>query len=181
MRRLAWLLSISLLSVSAAHAAEDRFNLPEGPGRDLIYGQCRTCHDLQSVVDSAGIPRRAWNAVLDNMKGFGLRISDDQRARILDYLATYLGPEPPPEAPPEAAPTGPSDGAMVFNDQCIGCHQETGEGTEDFPPLAGNSDLFLAAEFPVKVLLHGMTGPIEVWQLIPTSARFARPRSTASS
>ncbi len=162
MRRLAWLVFLGLLPVSAANAAEDRFNLPKGPGRDLIYGQCRTCHDLQSVVDSAGIPRRAWNAVLDNMRGFGLRVSDDQRAKILDYLATYLGPEPPPEAPVAGTPAGPVDGAVVFADQCIGCHQETGKGTQDFPPLAGNHDLFLAQDFPLRVLLHGMTGPITV-------------------
>ncbi len=162
MRRLVCLLSIGFLSLSAPLAAQDRFNLPEGPGRELIYGQCRTCHDLQSLVDSAGISRRAWNAVLDNMRGFGLRISDQQRAQILDYLATYLGPNPPPAAPVAGKPAQKVDGAQVFADQCIGCHQETGAGTQDFPPLAGNTDLFLAPDFPVLVVLHGMKGPIDV-------------------
>ncbi len=82
--------------MTAAASAAQQFDLPQGPGRELVYGHCQTCHDLQSVLDSSGIPRGAWNAVLDNMKGFGLRISADQRAKILDYLGTYLGPKPPP-------------------------------------------------------------------------------------
>lgn len=162
MRLLACLLSVLLLAGTAGVAAQDRFNLPDGPGRDLIYGQCRTCHDLQSLVDSAGISRRAWNAVLDNMRGFGLRVSDQQRAQILDYLATYLGPNPPPAAPVAEKPAETVDGAQVFADQCIGCHQENGAGTQDFPPLAGNHDLFLAPNFPVVVVLHGMKGPVDV-------------------
>jgi mono/diheme cytochrome c family protein len=150
-------------SVAATHAA-DRFNLPQGPGRDLVYGHCQTCHDLQSVVDSAGIRRGAWDAVLDNMNEFGLRISDDQRAKILDYLATYLGPNPPaPEAAPAAARAGAADGTQVFADTCIACHEADGKGKPgEFPPLAGNRDLFLAPDFPAKVALFGLAGPIDV-------------------
>ncbi len=152
----------AMLSAPAARSA-DRFNLPQGPGRDLIYGHCQTCHDLQSVADSAGIRRGAWDAVLDNMKGFGLRISDDQRAAILDYLGTYLGPNPPPEAPAATAKGGPADGADVFQATCIACHQAEGEGKPgEFPPLAGNRDLFLAPDFPAVVAVNGIEGPIEV-------------------
>ncbi len=152
------------LSTADGYAA-DRFNLPPGPGRDLIYGHCQTCHDLQSVQDSAGIRRGAWDAVLDNMKGFGLRISDDQRAKILDYLGTYLGPKPPPaaEAQASAEPSGTVDGAEVFQSTCVACHGEDGMGKPDeFPPFAGNSDLFLSPDFPAVVALHGLEGPIEV-------------------
>jgi mono/diheme cytochrome c family protein len=151
------------LWASAAPAAQ-RIKLPEGPGRDLIYGHCQTCHDLQSVADSAGIRRGAWDAVLDNMKGFGLRVSDDQRARILDYLATYLGPNPPPaETAVGTAEAGPVDGAQVFQDTCIACHEADGKGKPgEFPPLAGNRDLFLAPDFVANVALHGIKGPIEV-------------------
>jgi mono/diheme cytochrome c family protein len=154
---------ILVCSLGPAALGADRFNLPDGPGRDLVYGHCQTCHDLQSVVDSAGIRRGAWDAVLANMDDFGLRISDDQRAKILDYLGTYLGPNPPP---PEAAPPvaeSAADGAQVFADTCIACHQEDGKGKpEEFPPLAGNHDLFLAPEFPAKVALFGLAGAIEV-------------------
>jgi mono/diheme cytochrome c family protein len=151
------------LWASAAPAVE-RFNLPQGAGRDLIYGHCQTCHDLQSVVDSAGIRRGAWDAVLDNMYGFGLRVSDDQRAKILDYLGSYLGPNPPTEETAAAmADAGPADGLRVFDDTCIACHGADGQGKpEKFPPFAGNRDLFLSADFPAMVALNGIEGRIEV-------------------
>jgi mono/diheme cytochrome c family protein len=151
------------LSTSQAFAI-DRFNLPEGPGRDLIYGHCQTCHDLQSVADSAGIRKGAWDAVLDNMRGFGLRISEDQRGKILDYLGTYLGPNPPAPAETKVASADETvDGVEVFNNTCIACHQEQGEGKKgEFPPLAGNPDVFLAHDFPVVVAMNGIEGKIEV-------------------
>ncbi len=163
MRSLACFLALTGLTLSVSFAAaQNRFDLPAGPGRDLVYGHCQTCHDLQSVVDSAGIRRGAWDAFLDNMKDYGLRISDDQRARILDYLATYMGPEAPP-APPVAEAVAAADGAQIYADTCIACHQEDGRGKPDeFPPFAGNSDLFLSPDFPATVVLNGIAGPIEV-------------------
>ena len=156
-----FVLTVAFCATSAL--AAERFNLPQGPGRELIYGHCQTCHDLQSVLDSAGIRRGAWNAVLDNMKGFGLRVSDDQRAKILDYLATYLGNTPPPTDSGGDAGATTADGAKVFEDTCIACHQADGKGKPgEFPPLAGNRDLFLAPDFPAVVALNGMAGPIEV-------------------
>lgn len=155
---------VGVVGWAPAAPAADRFDLPRGAGRDLIYGHCQTCHDLQSVVDSAGIRRGAWDAVLDNMYGFGLRISDDQRAKILDYLGSYLGPNPPPEETAEtSAGSGPVDGDQVFRDTCIACHGADGQGKpEEFPPFAGNRDLFLSPDFPAVVALNGIEGPIEV-------------------
>ena len=154
---------VAALASSAASAAE-RFNLPEGPGRELVYGHCQTCHDLQSVLDSAGIRRGAWDAVLDNMKGFGLRISADQRATILDYLGTYLGPKPPPAGGGgSGGEVAAADGAKVYEDTCIACHQPDGKGKPgEFPPFAGNADLFLAPDFPAVVALNGLKGPVDV-------------------
>ncbi len=159
----ALLIVLALVLSPGMGSAAERFKLPEGPGRDLVYGHCQTCHDLQSVLDSAGIRRGAWDAVLDNMKDFGLRISADQRATILDYLGTHLGPNPPAAGGAEVAKTGPVDGAKVFEDTCIACHQADGKGSPgEFPPLAGNPDLFLAPDFPAVVALNGIEGPIKV-------------------
>lgn len=166
MRTIAAFLLVACVVLPATRAfAIDRFNLPEGPGRDLIYGHCQTCHDLQSVADSAGIRRGAWDAVLDNMRGFGLRISDDQRGKILEYLGTYLGPNPPAESQTQVASNEDEavSGVEVFNNTCIACHQEHGEGKEhEFPPLAGNGDLFLSHDFPAVVVINGIEGKLEV-------------------
>jgi mono/diheme cytochrome c family protein len=150
--------------LSAAPGFADELQLPPGPNRELVYGQCRTCHDLQYLIESAGVPRDTWSELLDSMKQYGLRIAPDQRAKILEYLGTYLGPNPPP-AIGASAPAAPAkvDGAAVFKDQCTACHQENAQGVpEQFPPLAGNSDLFLSADFPARVVLFGLEGKINV-------------------
>jgi mono/diheme cytochrome c family protein len=151
----------AMLGAAGVWAATEE--LPPGPNRELVYGQCRTRHDLQYVVDSAGIPREEWEAVIDNMRQYGLRIPADQRDKIIEYLATYLGPHPPPKTTPTTAAAAPVDGAAVYAQQCAVCHQASGKGvTGAFPPLAGNRDLFLSRELPVEVVLHGISGAITV-------------------
>jgi mono/diheme cytochrome c family protein len=152
-----------LLAASAYGA--DGPELPPGPNRALVYGQCRTCHDLQYLVESAGVPRDTWSDLLDSMKQYGLRLSADQRAKILDYLGTYLGPNPPKPAADgaPAAAAGKVDGAEIFADQCAACHQANGQGAAgQFPPLARNSDLFLARDYPARVVLFGLSGKITI-------------------
>ena len=138
--------------------------LPPGPNRALVYGKCRTCHDLQYLKESAGVPRSTWNDLLDSMKQYGLVIAPDERAKILEYLGTYLGPNPPKVLVASAhATTAEIDGSAVFAEQCSSCHQPNGQGLAgNFPPLAGNPDLFLSREFPAMVALFGMEGKITV-------------------
>lgn len=76
-------------------AAADITELPQGPDRDLVSKVCRSCHDLQMVFDAAGISREEWDMSLDEMTANGMNISADERAKILAYLSTYLGPAPP--------------------------------------------------------------------------------------
>jgi len=162
-RILAVVFSCAAIAAVGAGAAAT-VELPAGPGRDLVYARCQTCHDPQYMKDSAGITRDDWDAAIDNMRQYGLRIPAAERARILDYLATYLGPNPPP-APPAPKPSdhGSADGATVFNDNCTACHQANGQGVAgQFPPLAGNTDLFLRPDYPIKVVLYGIEGEIKV-------------------
>jgi mono/diheme cytochrome c family protein len=150
----------------AAHAsAADDQELPQGPNRALVYGKCRTCHDLQYLIESAGIPRDAWNDIIDSMGQYGLQITPEQRAQVLEYLATYLGPTPPPAAAnaPASAPAAKADGAKIYEEQCVSCHQAKGEGVPGtFPPLAKNRDIFLSRDFPAQVVLFGMSSKIKV-------------------
>ena len=62
-----------------------------------------------------------------------------------------------------AAQAQPPDGRAVFNMQCIACHQPDAKGVPaQFPPLAGNTDIFLARDFPARVVLFGLSGRIAV-------------------
>lgn len=172
MRVGALIMALLFAAIAPLTARADEIELPDGPNRALVYGQCRTCHDLQYLRDSAGIPADAWAEILDSMGQYGWRPPPDVREKLLAYLGTYLGPHPPPATPAKTADkngdagggaTANVDGAALFKEQCVACHQETGQGVPDqFPPLAGNHDLFLDRAFPALVLLYGMEGRIEV-------------------
>jgi hypothetical protein len=79
------------LGVSGAGASD----LPPGPNRDLVARECQACHDLDRVADS-NETKEVWNNLLDAMTSYGLRVSPEDRAKILDYLLTTLGPKPAP-------------------------------------------------------------------------------------
>lgn len=165
--RLRLFLAVCLGTFAPGTAMADDIELPPGPDRDLVYAQCRTCHDLQYLVESAGIPGDDWDVMLDSMRQYGLRLAPDIRKRVLAYLATYLGPNPPKTAPVasgEAATAAPEvDGQAVFREQCVACHRKDGKGVRgQFPPLAGNRALFTERLGPVYVVLNGLKGKIEV-------------------
>ena len=134
--------------------------LPPGPGADLVYSKCQTCHGLNYVVESKGISKRQWESTIEEMEGYGLQVTPEEKEKIIQYLSSYMGPNPPPavaEKPPEKL-----NGSKLFQTNCASCHQENGKGiTGLFPPLAGNPYLF-KDEYPVLVVLFGLAGPIKV-------------------
>ncbi len=67
--------------------------LPKGPGAELVYKKCQTCHDIQYVIDSKGISRKQWHSIIQEMKSNGLQITPEEEKRLLDYLSNYMGPE----------------------------------------------------------------------------------------
>jgi mono/diheme cytochrome c family protein len=153
--------SAVLLLTGAGVAFGAGIQIPEGPGSNLVYAKCRTCHDLQYVVDAKGLLPAQWKAVLASMQDYGMEASDQEKSELLKYLTTYMGQNPPP-AKPEAQ-TAKVDGNAVFQQNCATCHGASGKGQPGyFPPLAGNPDLFKDQVYPVLVVLNGMTGPITV-------------------
>jgi mono/diheme cytochrome c family protein len=78
---------------------------------------------------------------------------------------TRKAPARRPAAKPTVArqqPQGP-DGKQVYSTTCAACHQATGLGVEGtYPPLAG-SEIVEGDEGKVaRIVLHGLTGPVEV-------------------
>ena len=55
------------------------------------------------------------------------------------------------------------NGASVYATTCAACHQATGEGVSGvFPPLAASEWVTGDEAKLIRILLHGVTGPIEV-------------------
>jgi len=78
----------SLLATGAGAA-----DLPAGPNRDIVARACGGCHDLDMVYEAAGQTREGWNGTIEEMTGYGMKVSPDERAQILEYLTSFLGPE----------------------------------------------------------------------------------------
>jgi len=57
---------------------------------------------------------------------------------------------------------GTANGAELFT-RCAVCHQASGLGvTGAYPPLAGSEWLLNNPEVPIRIVLHGLQGPITV-------------------
>ncbi len=62
-----------------------------------------------------------------------------------------------------AAAAEPVSGELVYSTICMPCHQAGGTGVEGrYPPLAGSEWLARDASIPVRIVLNGLTGPIQV-------------------
>ncbi|HGY08846.1 MAG TPA: cytochrome c [Oceanithermus profundus] len=151
---------IALLLAGLAMAEE----LPKGPGVDLVYAKCQICHDLTYPLQNAGLSEADWEGIVDDMIDYGAPINEEERAVIIKYLATYLGPNPPPaEEAATAETTATVDGKAAYAANCAGCHQAEGQGVPGaFPPLKGNPVLVKDATYPALVVLFGLQGQIEV-------------------
>lgn len=76
-----------------------------------------------------------------------LRFSSIAEARSSDDTVKHQGP----------------DGKAVYGTTCAACHQATGEGVSGvYPPLAGSEWVTGDEAKIVRVVLHGLTGPVEV-------------------
>jgi hypothetical protein len=81
----------SVMSLPAR--AADQIELPAGTNRDVVQNHCKACHDLQVLIDTGGLSREDWSGALDQMADMGAKLTPDERAKVLDYLATYLAPK----------------------------------------------------------------------------------------
>ena len=75
-----------------AWAGEAQIQLPDGPGKDRVVGNCITCHSLDYIqMNSPFLDRAGWKAEIDKMKvKMGAPISDSDAPVILDYLVTHF-------------------------------------------------------------------------------------------
>jgi hypothetical protein len=56
--------------------------LPDGPNRDVVARACGSCHDLEMVAIN-GRNQENWSGTIDEMTGYGMRLSPAERALVL--------------------------------------------------------------------------------------------------
>ena len=76
--------------LAAAQTMDDP-RMPQGPNRELVIKTCIGCHALSNLYSTVGRSREGWNRVLDDMTNYGMNVTTQERAQILEYLATSLG------------------------------------------------------------------------------------------
>lgn len=60
-------------------------------------------------------------------------------------------------------PSAKVDGAAVYAGNCAACHQAAGGGVPGvFPPLVASEWVVGDAGLPIRILLHGLNGPLKV-------------------
>ena len=81
-----------ILSTQMATAqAQDDPRMPQGPNRTLVIKTCIGCHPLDFLYSTVGRSRDGWSRVLEDMTSYGMNVTPQERAQILEYLATSLG------------------------------------------------------------------------------------------
>jgi mono/diheme cytochrome c family protein len=143
--------------------------------------------NLDPRIDQAAVTDESL--LTAHEKFFGKQPDDKARYRLLPlnllfifsgliffggtYLGRYSGYFDPKiydeTAPREtgavaAAPVDPiALGKSVYTTVCAACHQATGQGLPPvFPPLVGSEWVTGSEERLIRIVLHGLTGPITV-------------------
>jgi putative membrane-bound dehydrogenase-like protein len=82
------------------------------------------------------------------------------------YIASSLAATSATDAPALKFPRDAEihrRGAQVYNNICVACHGIDGKGVPDvFPPLARSEWVTGPADVPIRILMHGLIGPITV-------------------
>lgn len=159
--------AVFLLNCAACHQANGRGGGPYPP----LAG-----NPAVNAIDSADLIRIVLNGrtgpITVNGTQYGgnmpswRELSDDEIAAVLTYVrSAWSNGAPAVSADQVAAARAPvaMSGEALFAAHCATCHQPTGQGTDVYPPLAGNSVVTAAdPSAMVAVIVNGRTGPLTV-------------------
>ena len=127
--------------VSSGRAQQNANQLPPGDGRDIVAVACSQCHYLGTIAkirDGAA----GWRTYVSNMVLRGAQLSPAEVDKVVNYLATNLGPGVNlPPAKPVALPDG--SGKQLVETRCTLCHDlervaEVKRRKQDWAPIVAN-------------------------------------------
>ena len=87
------LIAVSFLGLLSALALAQG-QLPDAPGKAETVRMCGTCHEVERAT-SVRLSREGWQDTIAKMVDLGARASDEERGKVLDYLAEHFKGEPP--------------------------------------------------------------------------------------
>jgi competence protein ComEA len=78
--------------LSAVFAAQ--VQLPDAPGKDETVRICGTCHEVERAT-AVRLNREGWQDTIAKMLDLGATGSDEELAKVLDYLAEHFKGDAP--------------------------------------------------------------------------------------
>jgi competence protein ComEA len=74
--------------------ARAQVQLPDAPGKDETVRMCGTCHQVERAA-SVRLSREGWQDTISKMVDLGATASDEEIAKVLDYLAEHFKGDAP--------------------------------------------------------------------------------------
>ncbi len=86
-----------------------------------------------------------------------------QHRRMMQWHQQLFESTPSDAAAPSSGPETAASGEAIYQRQCATCHGADGQGVAGaFPPLAGADWVTGDTDRLVRILMHGLQGPVEV-------------------
>jgi cytochrome c5 len=130
-----------IVAASPSRAQQNGNPLPPGDGRDIVSVACSQCHYLGTIAKIRdGAP--GWRMYVSNMVLRGAQLTPAEVDKVVNYLATNLGPgiNLPPQKP-VTLPDG--SGKQLVETRCALCHDlervaEVKRKKQDWTPIVAN-------------------------------------------
>lgn len=135
-----------LATSSAAGAQAPTPALPDGPGAAVAKAACVGCHELDLIV-SQRLSTGGWDREIAKMERWGARVSADDRALLLRYLARQFGLRPAVSHDAQAV----AGGKAVFKTACITCHEDDLSAQQRLPAAAWGRTIDKMVRWGAKV------------------------------
>ena len=84
----------ALLTMAFTRRAPAQVELPDAPGKDETVRLCGTCHEAQRAA-AVKLTREGWQDTIAKMVELGAAGSDEELAKVLDYLAEHFKGDAP--------------------------------------------------------------------------------------
>src|SRR5580700_5662329 len=160
--------AIFLVNCAVCHQATGRGGGPYPPlAGNPDVNQVDSASLIQTVLNGRTGPITVNGTQYGgNMPSWRGQLSDAQIAAVLTYVRTAWqngGPAVSEDQVAAARTPAALSGAELFAAKCSTCHQAAGQGTDLYPPLAGNP--VVTAVDPstmIGVIVNGRAGPITV-------------------
>lgn len=160
--------AIFLLNCAVCHQATGRGGGPYPPlAGNPAVNAADSAALIQIVLNGRTGPITVNGAQYGgNMPSWRGQLDDAQIAAVLTYVRTAWGNGAPAVSEDQvAAARSPValSGAELFATKCSTCHQSAGQGSEVYPPLAGNPTVTAAdPSAMIAVIVNGRSGPLTV-------------------